>query len=209
VAYSKTVWVTGDVITATLANHWETQYDEAKADLDAALNATNGHTHSGAAGDGPPIPDESLASGVATASTANTIAKRDGSGSLTAKHLISDVADGTSPLQVTSRTLVPNLNADMLDGMHASDLQAPHIEAKRATGNSSYSGAPGSTTWTTAFPSPPVCVVSLETDYGTSGYKAFAVIESISTTGASFYAWNHDGSTTYQPNYRIIAMLET
>jgi hypothetical protein len=34
-AYIKTVWSTGDTITATLANHLETQYDEAKVDLDA------------------------------------------------------------------------------------------------------------------------------------------------------------------------------
>jgi hypothetical protein len=34
-AYVKTVWSTGDTITATLANHLETQYDESKVDLDA------------------------------------------------------------------------------------------------------------------------------------------------------------------------------
>jgi len=45
VAYSKTVWVTGDVITASLANHWETQYDEAKADLDAhKADSSNPHS---------------------------------------------------------------------------------------------------------------------------------------------------------------------
>jgi len=121
-AYTRTVWVTGDVITASLANHWETQYDEAKADLDAALDAAGGHTHSGAAGDGPKLPDGSLASGVATASTASTIAKRDGSGNLTAKQLISDVADGTPPLQVTSTTLVQNLNAEFLGGAPASSF---------------------------------------------------------------------------------------
>jgi hypothetical protein len=34
-AYVKTVWSTGDTITATLTNHLETQYDESKVDLDA------------------------------------------------------------------------------------------------------------------------------------------------------------------------------
>ncbi len=36
--------------------------------------------------------------------------------------LISDVATGQPPLVVNSTTAVPNLNADMLDGMHASDF---------------------------------------------------------------------------------------
>ncbi len=36
--------------------------------------------------------------------------------------IISDVATGQPPLQVGSTTVVPNLNADMLDGMHASDF---------------------------------------------------------------------------------------
>jgi hypothetical protein len=33
--YTKTTWATGDVVTAIKANNLETQYDEAKADLDA------------------------------------------------------------------------------------------------------------------------------------------------------------------------------
>ena len=33
--------------------------------------------------------------------------------------IVSGLADGTAPLAVTSKTLVPNLNADLLDGFHA------------------------------------------------------------------------------------------
>jgi hypothetical protein len=40
-AYTKTVWSTGDTITATLFNHAETQYDEAKADIDAHTGRTD------------------------------------------------------------------------------------------------------------------------------------------------------------------------
>jgi hypothetical protein len=58
----------------------------------------------------------------ATASTASTIAARDASGNLTANVLVSDVAIGTAPLTVTSTTVVPNLNADTVDSLHASDL---------------------------------------------------------------------------------------
>jgi hypothetical protein len=42
---------------------------------------------------------------------------------ITAPRLISNVATGTSPLSVTSTTVVPNLNADLLDGLHASSFQ--------------------------------------------------------------------------------------
>lgn len=43
-------------------------------------------------------------------------------GNLTAPVVISNVADGTSPLQVTSTTKVANLNADRLDGRHIYEL---------------------------------------------------------------------------------------
>ena len=41
-------------------------------------------------------------------------------GNITGKQLISTVASGTAPLVVTSTTVVPNLNADRVDGYHAS-----------------------------------------------------------------------------------------
>jgi hypothetical protein len=53
----------------------------------------------------------------------------DGSGNVVAggtlggTQLISTVASGTAPLSVTSNTLVPSLNADLLDGVHASAFQ--------------------------------------------------------------------------------------
>jgi hypothetical protein len=44
----------------------------------------------------------------------------------------STVADGTAPLTVTSTTVVPNLNADMLDGLHASDFATTaSVDGKR------------------------------------------------------------------------------
>src|SRR5439155_20972057 len=44
------------------------------------------------------------------------------SGPLTAPMFVSTVPDGTAPLQVGSSTLVTNLNADMVDGHHATDF---------------------------------------------------------------------------------------
>ncbi|WP_310379046.1 hypothetical protein [Flavobacterium sp.] len=46
---------------------------------------------------------------------------------VTATRLISNVATGTSPLTVTSTTVVPNLNADLLDGLHATSFQTALI----------------------------------------------------------------------------------
>ncbi|MGD0922071.1 MAG: hypothetical protein ABSA70_09940, partial [Terriglobia bacterium] len=59
----------------------------------------------------------------------------DGSGNLASAstlsgtQLISTVASGTAPLSVTSNTLVPNLNADLLDGAHASAFQPAGVYA--------------------------------------------------------------------------------
>lgn len=40
--------------------------------------------------------------------------------SITGTQLISNIANGTAPLKVTSKTVVTNLNSDLLDGYHAS-----------------------------------------------------------------------------------------
>jgi hypothetical protein len=52
----------------------------------------------------------------AVASTANTVAVRDGLGNVLARRLISDVAQGTAPLQVTSTTMVEGMNVEMHGG---------------------------------------------------------------------------------------------
>ena len=54
-AYVKTNWATGDVITEAKLDNAETQYDEAKSELDAKMHATTGHKHTGGAGDAPLI----------------------------------------------------------------------------------------------------------------------------------------------------------
>ena len=52
--------------------------------------------------------------------TDNTTDKLQINGSLTATQLKSSIVTGTSPLTVASTTLISNLNADLLDGIHAS-----------------------------------------------------------------------------------------
>jgi len=57
-----------------------------------------------------------------TSSTANTIAARDSNADLTARVLKSSATTGTAPISITSTTVCTNLNADMVDGKHASEL---------------------------------------------------------------------------------------
>ncbi len=62
---------------------------------------------------------------------------------ITAAQLISNIATGTAPLAVTSTTAVTNLNADMVDGKHASDFVE---ESEFVAGLSAIGPANGSTT---------------------------------------------------------------
>ena len=59
-------------------------------------------------------------------------------GTMTGTRLISTIASGTAPLTVTSNTLVPNLNADLLDGVHASAFQP--LGAYATLGPNSFAG---------------------------------------------------------------------
>jgi hypothetical protein len=61
--------------------------------------------------------------GIGTTSTASE--KLEVAGNIKANRFISTAPSGTSPLQVTSTTLVSNLNADLLDNYHASVTPVP------------------------------------------------------------------------------------
>ena len=69
--------------------------------------------------------------------SANTGAKLQVNGAISATTLTSNVADGTAPLTVTSTTVVTNLNADLLDGQqgayytNASNLSTGTVPAAR------------------------------------------------------------------------------
>jgi len=62
-------------------------------------------------------------SGNVTANGSVTATSFSGGGTLSGTQLISTVASGTAPLSITSNTLVPSLNADLLDGFHAAAFQ--------------------------------------------------------------------------------------
>jgi hypothetical protein len=59
-----------------------------------------------------------------------------GIGTVTGTRLISNIAQGTAPLAVTSTTLVSNLNADLLDGLHSATANTVStVVARDASGN--------------------------------------------------------------------------
>jgi len=70
--------------------------------------------------------------GIGTTSPAQKLDVSGGNISTTGQ-LISTIATGTAPLSVASTTLVTNLNADMLDGHHWSEV--PTIPANNVTGS--------------------------------------------------------------------------
>lgn len=62
--------------------------------------------------------------GIYTAS-ANSLYYNPNSNVLTSSRFASTVATGTAPMAISSTTVVTNLNADMVDGKHASDFAIP------------------------------------------------------------------------------------
>ena len=77
----------------------------------------------------------------------------DASGNLTANTLVSTVAIGTSPVTVTSATLVTNLNTDFLDGQHGSYYldRTNHTGTQIASTISDFASTLAGTTNTTVF----------------------------------------------------------
>ena len=67
---------------------------------------------------------ELLSSGLPLLDTKADLTGATFTGNVTAPRFISTQATGTSPLQVSSTTAVANLNADLLDGQHASAFAA-------------------------------------------------------------------------------------
>lgn len=117
---------------------------------------------------------ELLSSGVPLLNTKADLAGATFTGNVTAPQLISNVANGTAPIAVTSTTNVANLNADLLDGLHGS-VYAPVGMITMFGGTTAPTGwllCDGSTYTNTAYPA---LAAVLGTTYGGTAGTNFTV----------------------------------
>jgi len=102
-------------------------------------------------------------------------------GALTAPNFISNVATGTQPYAATSTTVNTNLNADLLDGQHASAFQAAGNYITALTGDVTATG-PGSVAATLATVNADVGSFGSATQVSTFTVNAKGLITAASNT---------------------------
>lgn len=123
--------------------------------------------------------------------------------SITGTQLISNIADGTAPLKVTSKTVVTNLNSDLLDGYHETSFF-------RARGSQTIAGSIPTTTelssnnnlsgnWNVSFPGASGHLVQFNTGSGSTRYMQF-----YSHYSGSLYWRNSTDSTLSTKSWKTI-----
>lgn len=97
--------------------------------------------------------------------------------SITGTQLISNIADGTAPLKVTSKTVVTNLNSDLLDGYHETSffrargsqtIASPIPTATELSSNNNLSG-----NWDVSYPGAFGHLIQFNTGGGSTRYMQF------------------------------------
>lgn len=97
--------------------------------------------------------------------------------SITGTQLISNIADGTAPLKVTSKTVVTNLNSDLLDGYHETSFfrargsQTIASSIPTTTELSSNNNLSGN--WNVTYPGASGHLVQFNTGSGSTRYMQF------------------------------------
>lgn len=123
--------------------------------------------------------------------------------SITGTQLISNIADGTAPLKVTSKTVVTNLNSDLLDGYHETSFF-------RARGNQTIASSTPTTTelssnnnlsgnWNVTYPGASGHLVQFNTGSGSTRYMQF-----YSYYSGSLYWRNSTDSTLNTKSWKTI-----
>lgn len=123
--------------------------------------------------------------------------------SITGTQLISNIANGTAPLKVTSKTVVTNLNSDLLDGYHETSFF-------RARGSQTIAGSIPTTTelsgnnnlsgnWNVSFPGASGHLVQFNTGSGSTRYMQF-----YSHYSGSLYWRNSTDSTLSTKSWKTI-----
>lgn len=123
--------------------------------------------------------------------------------SITGTQLISNIANGTAPLKVTSKTVVTNLNSDLLDGYHETSFF-------RARGSQTIAGSIPTTTelssnnnlsgnWDVSFPGASGHLVQFNTGSRSTRYMQF-----YSHYSGSLYWRNSTNSTLSTKSWKTI-----
>lgn len=122
--------------------------------------------------------------------------------SITGTQLISNIADGTAPLKVTSKTVVTNLSSDLLDGYHetsffrarGSQTIASSIPTTTELSSSNLSGS-----WNVTYPGASGHLVQFNTGSGSTRYMQF-----YSYYSGSLYWRNSTNSTLNTKSWKTI-----
>ena len=123
--------------------------------------------------------------------------------SITGTQLISNIADGTAPLKVTSKTVVTNLNSDLLDGYHETSFfrargsQTIASSIPTTTELSSNNNLSGN--WEVAYPGASGHLVQFNTGSGSTRYMQF-----YSYYSGSLYWRNSTDSTLNTKSWKTI-----
>lgn len=123
--------------------------------------------------------------------------------SITGTQLISNIADGTAPLKVTSKTVVTNLNSDLLDGYHETSFfrargsQTIASSIPTTTELSSNNNLSGN--WNVSFPGASGHLVQFNTGSGSTRYMQF-----YSHYSGSLYWRNSTDSTLSTKSWKTI-----
>lgn len=123
--------------------------------------------------------------------------------SITGTQLISNIADGTAPLKVTSKTVVTNLNSDLLDGYHETSFfrargsQTIASSIPTTTELSSNNNLSGN--WNVTYPGASGHLVQFNTGSGSTRYMQF-----YSMYSGSLYWRNSTDSTLNTKSWKTI-----
>lgn len=123
--------------------------------------------------------------------------------SITGTQLISNIADGTAPLKVTSKTVVTNLNSDLLDGYHETSFfrargsQTIARSIPTTTELSSNNNLSGN--WDVTYPGASGHLVQFNTGSGSTRYMQF-----YSYYSGSLYWRNSTDSTLNTKSWKTI-----
>lgn len=123
--------------------------------------------------------------------------------SITGTQLISNIADGTAPLKVTSKTVVTNLNSDLLDGYHETSFfrargsQTIASSIPTTTELSSNNNLSGN--WDVTYPGASGHLVQFNTGSGSTRYMQF-----YSMYSGSLYWRNSTDSTLNTKSWKTI-----